>query len=202
MTNSRELLICALLFLLKNIWRPGALLTPLSVPLTFVGRLRTSCVVPSPLCGESGPFVNFIDKTRIFIKWQIQGNSLSVLYFSSKEKLNISWRPGALSTPLSTFNDMMIPWVQAWRLLHPGAAGQQSGWSRMTWRILLLTFYRLICLLAFYRIVFDRLICLNSFGPWYLFSVLFCIPPARRILLTSCFLICPQSYHFFNVLCF
>ena len=49
-------------------WRPGALSGPLSGPLTFVGRLRTSCVVPSPLCGESGPFVNLIDKTRIFIK--------------------------------------------------------------------------------------------------------------------------------------
>ena len=49
-------------------WRPGALSVPLSGPLTFVGRLRTSCVVPSPLCGQMVPFVNFIDKTRIFIK--------------------------------------------------------------------------------------------------------------------------------------
>ena len=65
----RELLVqlWALLFLLKNIYLggPGRYRHPLSTPLTCVGRLRTSCMVPSPLCGQMVFFVNFINKTHM-----------------------------------------------------------------------------------------------------------------------------------------
>ena len=44
---------------------PGALSGVLSVPPTFVRRRGTSCMVPSPLCGQMVPFVDFVGKTRI-----------------------------------------------------------------------------------------------------------------------------------------
>ena len=52
---------------LKNIYPRGvgAYRSPLSAPLTFVRRRGTLCMVPSPLCGNSVTFVDFIGKTRI-----------------------------------------------------------------------------------------------------------------------------------------
>ena len=44
---------------------PGVIGSPLSAPLTFVRRCGVPCIVPSPLCGQMVPFVNFVGKTNI-----------------------------------------------------------------------------------------------------------------------------------------
>ena len=57
----------ALFFLLKNIYLggPGRYRRPYRLAPFLLACCGLYCVVPSLLCGESGPFVNFIGKTHM-----------------------------------------------------------------------------------------------------------------------------------------
>ena len=100
MTNSRELFICALLFLLKNIYLGGP------------GRYRAPYRSPSLLLAGCGLRAWYLRHSAA--KWSLLSTSSIKLVSSSNDKFKgtlylcptlsskeyISWRPGALSAPL------------------------------------------------------------------------------------------------------
>ena len=101
MTNSRELFICALLFLLKNIYLGGP------------GRYPFPYRAPSLLLAGCGLRAWYLRHSAA--KWSLLSTSSIKLVSSSNDKFKgtlylcptlsskeyISWRPGALLTPLS-----------------------------------------------------------------------------------------------------